>query len=239
MQANKIPLAYVHVGNAIFHIYTHRTETTIEATAYSVTPNDYTGTNLEDLYPQFEEQIYQIQFGAHYRSDVEIVRSIVGIFFDQVMSSTEVYDTGTRFNCEYVYYSPSKVTTIDSLHWFTGLSMYSQNTPEMVKERYPDAILIHVSEAILIMEEANIDKVAKPISKEQFWDALECLPPQNWVRREFTESFKMCEYLTGQITSIYVRIGKEYFTFHDRASMTHDQIVAKTRAGMPCQLTSA
>lgn len=239
MQESKNPLAFVHHQNQVYHVYALRTKICIHVTVKKIIPNDYTGTTLEEIFPPDEEEVYSLTFPDLVRNEIEAVRYVVNFLFDQVMSSIETYGTGTRFNSDFVYYSPSRLTTIDTIHWFTGLTMYCQKTYATVVEEYSDAVLIHVDEAILIMEEANIDKVATSITKSQFWNALECLPPENWVCREYTESFKMCEYWSGQITSIYVRIGEEYFTFRDRASMTHDQIVAKTREGMPCQLISA
>jgi hypothetical protein len=238
MQLTTTPLAFVCHENNRYHVYALRTEVRIEVKVTLVIPNDYTKTNLEMLFPSYEEEVYSLSFPDFSRNEIEAVRYVVNYLFDQVMSSIETYGTGTKFNSDFVYYSPSRKTTIDCLHWFTGLTMYCQKNYDDVISDYSDAVLLNVDDAILEMENAYIDKVARKITKEQFWDALECLPPQNWVRRECTESFKMSEYLSGNITGIYVRIGEEYFTFHDRASMTHSQIVEKTQAGMICQLTS-
>lgn len=54
-----------------------------------------------------------------------------------------------------------------------------------------------------------LSKPAEQITATQFFDALEVLPPENWVRG-WLEHFRMCEYLTGTITAQYARLGKLY-----------------------------
>jgi hypothetical protein len=39
----------------------------------------------------------------------------------------------------------------------------------------------------------------------------------------------MMEYYSGRITSIYVRLGERYFTFHDVANLPHLDRLAKAR----------
>lgn len=77
------------------------------------------------------------------------------------------------------------------------------------------------------------------ITKAQFWEALECLPPCGWYRGGFTESFKMSERISGQITRIYVRLGSDYFSFADRISMTHAEAVRIVEAAAPALLATS
>ena len=67
------------------------------------------------------------------------------------------------------------------------------------------------------------------ITADAFFEALGALPPEDWQRRGHSESFKMSEYYTGQVTTIYSRIGNNFYTFRDMASLTHEQIIAKTQ----------
>ncbi len=50
------------------------------------------------------------------------------------------------------------------------------------------------------------------ITKEQWWDKLEVLPPEAWERGVVFERFRMSEYLTGYYTRQYARLGERYFT---------------------------
>ena len=54
-----------------------------------------------------------------------------------------------------------------------------------------------------------LGKPAVKISKDDFYYALECLPPEHWVRTGGIEHFRMMEYYTGSITTQYAyRHGK-------------------------------
>ena len=44
---------------------------------------------------------------------------------------------------------------------------------------------------------------ARQITKEQWWDALEVLPPEDWRPHSSPETFRMCEYYTGSMTNQY------------------------------------
>lgn len=46
----------------------------------------------------------------------------------------------------------------------------------------------------------------KQISRADYWDALEVLPPENWQRDRIFEHFRMMEYTTGNITTQYARL---------------------------------
>lgn len=68
------------------------------------------------------------------------------------------------------------------------------------------------------------------ITRDRFMALLEVLPPLNWRQMMGAESFMLSEFKYGDITQIVVRIGKDYFTFHDRASLTHADIMAKVES---------
>lgn len=50
------------------------------------------------------------------------------------------------------------------------------------------------------------------ITEEQWWDALECLPPMRWTRNGDKEFFFISEAYTQDIHSCYVRVGTRYYT---------------------------
>lgn len=118
-----------------------------------------------------------------------------------------------------------------------GLTQIFGQTLEEVRQRYPDAQTMSADEAVEAIENSLIDADAVEITGEQFVKALEVLPPKRWRRHTDSESFMMMEHFYGSVTSVYARVGNQYYTFHDRCSLSHDDIVrkvimsqAKTRA---------
>ena len=76
-------------------------------------------------------------------------------------------------------------------------------------------------------DEQKYISLPEAITEAAFHEALGCLPPEDFQRVPGSSSFKMCEYYFGQVTSIYVRIGADYFTFRDMVSLTHEEILLK------------
>ncbi len=76
------------------------------------------------------------------------------------------------------------------------------------------------------------------IPQKEFDDLLGCLPPEDFVKgARDTESFKLCEYYTLDVTIICARIGDQYFKLRDRADMSHEDILeAISRSGLLSQI---
>lgn len=89
-----------------------------------------------------------------------------------------------------------------------------QRTLEEMREEYPGVELVNLEEFVEKAEQAAITDPVE-ITKEQFDYALEVLPPYGWECGE-TESFYMSEFVTGNITTHYVRLYKRFFSFNDR-----------------------
>lgn len=108
-----------------------------------------------------------------------------------------------------------------------GLTQIFGKTLDQVREKYPDAQIMGADEAVRSIETSLIDTDATEITEEQFISALEALPPKRWQSYTDTESFLMSEYLYGYVTSVYARVGNRYYTFHDRCTLSHDDIIRK------------
>lgn len=65
------------------------------------------------------------------------------------------------------------------------------------------------------------------ITPERYLDALNVLPPVSWRNDGPAESFKLSERLTGNITSIYVRLEDRYFSFNDDIRTPHTACVER------------
>jgi hypothetical protein len=63
------------------------------------------------------------------------------------------------------------------------------------------------------------------ITEEQWWDALECLPPEAWKRGDHWETFRMMEYLSGTVTAHYIRKGNRYYVTN-RPATGHLELLA-------------
>ena len=50
------------------------------------------------------------------------------------------------------------------------------------------------------------------ITEKEYWEALEVLPPEHWVRGDGFEHFRMCEYWSGTITQQYATNGRQWLT---------------------------
>lgn len=68
------------------------------------------------------------------------------------------------------------------------------------------------------------------IPEQSYRDYLEALPPVGMTTVGNTQSFKMSERRFGQVTLICVKVGRCYFKFHDRITLTHSQVMDKVHA---------
>lgn len=60
-------------------------------------------------------------------------------------------------------------------------------------------------------EQAYLSQPPKEITDEQYYEALGCLPPENWyVTQEGISVFRMSEYQTGSITTQYGHYNGKY-----------------------------
>lgn len=110
-----------------------------------------------------------------------------------------------------------------------GTSPASQQTFERWRSEFDDTQLLRLEEALSALDALSIDKVAKEISQGEFRAALGAVPPLDSVRRGKEHTFKSSEFYSGDVTRTYAAIDGRYFTFRDRSSLTHEQIVAKAR----------
>lgn len=102
-------------------------------------------------------------------------------------------------------------------------STIKKETLAQVRIRYPDAE-IGEWENIYRAAENSCKTEPQEITEAQYIYALEVLPPVSWKNAKGVESFKMSERFYGNVTAIYARLGKRYFTFNDLISLQPDEI---------------
>ena len=125
---------------------------------------------------------------------------------------------------EKCFFQPSQKIVIDLVR-DNGLSMYGHLTLAQVQAREgADVIIIDTDDAIEQIRASHI-KPPVEISEERFFEMLEILPPEKWVRFKTEESFQVSERITGNIVMIFVRIGSRYVEMHDDMTLTHEDRV--------------
>jgi len=122
------------------------------------------------------------------------------------------------------FYEPGKTNAVDIFNPKTGLGLYSKETLEQIQVRYPEAQLLPESVAMPQIEKAQEDKYCfapKEITDEQFYEALESLPPLHHICTGI-ESFCMSEFYSSDITAMYFRVGDKYFQATDHIDKYND-----------------
>ena len=127
-----------------------------------------------------------------------------------------------------VAYQPSDLTIIDIMQP-DGKSQYARETIEQIKARYPGAEVWDFDAAIEHKENA-LKSAPEEITEEQFIEALEVLPPEDWQRTAEGQSFKMCERTSGRITAIYAEVNGKFYTMSNVHTMPHKDIMADCMA---------
>lgn len=133
-------------------------------------------------------------------------------------------DTSTQF-AQHCFYVPGTDTIIDTAELRDNIwrSTTSNQDINQIRIDYPKAELGDF-ETVYKTAEASYRTKPVEISKEEFLYALGVLPPVNWRTVRGVESFKISERYYGQMTSIYARVGKRYFTFIDLITTPAEQI---------------
>ncbi len=124
----------------------------------------------------------------------------------------------------FVHYEGAVPHAIDYIHPKTGRSMFNNEDLAAIQKRYPGAVIMSYDEYETKRENALITSTHE-ISEERFRYMLEVLPPVSWVSGGGSESFKLSERTSGNITAICCRIKDKFFEFQNVITMQHDAIV--------------
>lgn len=118
---------------------------------------------------------------------------------------------------------------IDVINPETGTGAYGGKRIEDYANEYTDVRVVTFEEYDALHEQAW-RQAPQRITRQDYIDALEVLPPSGWVHGEGNESFKCCERLSGKMTNIYARIGDTYYQMVDAITMRHADIIAACAA---------
>lgn len=133
-----------------------------------------------------------------------------------------------------VFYAPATETEkprlIDSVRRTESgeiFGFYSNQSQQSLEAEYKRKLLIEKWSIVSNLIEESHCTEPSHITLEQWNDALDVLPPQDWNTANGVESFKFMEHYWGDVTSIYCKTGKGCFVFKGRASMSADEVAEK------------
>ncbi len=117
-----------------------------------------------------------------------------------------------------------------------GITVYGRKTYEKVKEELQgQTVELMPRERAIALQMAHADKAychpPKEIDEEEYIRCRECLPPEKWETVDGVNIFRMCEYMTQNITAHYGRVNnaKRYFTARYRTSVPYTKIALDFR----------
>ena len=123
------------------------------------------------------------------------------------------------------FWQPGRPNAIDAINPATGKGLYSGENLEDIRKRYPGAIITTL-DAILDAERTAFVSEPVRIDRERWDEMLNVLPPVQWKNERAAETFKMSEMTSGMITTIFCRIGENYFELSDNVNTPHDKIAS-------------
>ena len=116
---------------------------------------------------------------------------------------------------------------------FSG-SLHNNNEGNLTLEEYRD----RVNPSIKLVSEKGVGKLLtkynnslvtepKEITEDEFFDALECMPPSKWGRVNGVELFHICERITGDMVSWFAKVNGQCFSFVDHAGIDKEFLAYK------------
>ncbi len=129
-----------------------------------------------------------------------------------------------------VFFSPGAqyCSAIDAVRP-DGIGLYSGKTFNELLVQYPDLQI--VDEAVSIAHDRNA-RITQPmaITREQFDDWLNCLPPCKWKHGNGVSAFHVSERITYDIVTWVISLGGDCYAFNDTCKLTADEAIARVQA---------
>ena len=94
----------------------------------------------------------------------------------------------------------------------------------------PEFEIMLLDEAVPLMEESQKTKYCGAwveITEEEWQDALEVLPPEKWETVRGVNIFRMCEYLTGNITAHYAKLQGKFYVRNCSTDETYEELAGQ------------
>lgn len=102
--------------------------------------------------------------------------------------------------------------------------------------KFAEATMMTLDAFVAAREAGYLSTPIAEITEERYGDALDCLPPLAYERRDGVARFCMSEFTDGAVTQQYAQMGKRFFTkpvrFRDVSTyLTAESITAALEAG--------
>ena len=138
-----------------------------------------------------------------------------------------------------VFYTPATATNANprSIDFVmeredgTLIGAYSHKTAEQMANDYGAQILIMDRAEFSAMQDQSYITEPEPIDEKTYDSALNCLPPMQWGKWSGVESFRLSEFYSGKITTIFARTGDgRCWRFRDNGFIAGELIAQKVIA---------
>lgn len=150
----------------------------------------------------------------------------------------------TKMETHYCIYQPGQTNIDTACLADDGETLKSPYTGELFSDLLaelngkrkvgsPEFQIMPLNSALPLMEEAQKAKYCsdwQEITEEDWYDALEVLPPEKWETVRGVNLFRMCEYLTGNITAHYAKLRGKFFTRNCPTSETYEELAEQVAA---------
>jgi len=111
----------------------------------------------------------------------------------------------------------------------TTVGAWSGETLEEIGARYDNVRVVTIEEFCKLDAE-QWRRPVREITRDEFYEMLEVLPPEDWHRDENgSQSFKLAEYTSGSITNIYATRAGRFYMLADDFTTPHAEIMRRVR----------
>ena len=97
----------------------------------------------------------------------------------------------------------------------------------------PEYQILKLDDVMPLIEAAQEAKYCsdwKEISEDEWYENLEVLPPEKWETVQGVNIFRMCEYLTGNITAHFAKLNGKFFTRNCSTRETYEELAEQVSA---------
>ena len=97
----------------------------------------------------------------------------------------------------------------------------------------PEYQIMKLDDAMPLIEAAQKAEYCgdwQEISEDEWYENLEVLPPEKWETVRGVNIFRMCEYLTGNITAHFAKLHGKFFTRNCSTRETYEEMAEQVAA---------
>ena len=112
-------------------------------------------------------------------------------------------------------------------------------TPSQYSEERGFPVRVITDAELTMLNDARMESlISEPVeeSEQEYWYALEVMPPAKWGRINGVEMFHISERIEGDIVAWHAQIGTRYFACNDRASTDRAKLAARFAAAAKAEV---